>query len=603
MLNHLQPYNIYYNWQRMLQRLFICAVIISSFVSNSILANQISLDGNLKGVVANKIENSEISIVAPTNIFDTNECSIIVQDKHKSIITECGDNIDIKYFWLDIPITIQLMDARNSTDLHSIFGSNVGILNFGAYSELKKLLNVTTSKFSDRNSYEYRYLKFNDNSEESSREEKSDAEIYGYPEIYLESLGGNPIDEGLYRFFDAADPLILPGFKFLEGFDPLICLENTYDSSYLAAQNEDEQDKLIDELRKQQKVDRDQCRDIAIFEGYLKKEDFKNYWNFADKYLDDIRQHNVHIDGERFFDLEAFGLEESIDMLHYGKALELNKKTKLRDWKSAVGKNYKFLEYIYRKGEWPDKLFPIYTFLNEEWNHGIRFYYRRYAVMPRIRIVFAHIKPIHSSVRLSGISFEKSEINSLREFRGDEYSYEKGNLEISLPVLQPEDVYLIPLRIELQSVADESSTYLIGNDYKITDLSFISNNENNEILAVRKIPNTPIYTENGIDGGSCPFIQFVDEIGNRFEAGRILVGSLNPENPMTEEIEIMSNMTELIISEREPEVTFINEIYSLDSNGEKFIHVKNAILPPQSSLSVNVRGIAKLFIVGFYKPL
>ncbi|MEJ6394377.1 hypothetical protein V8J82_14000 [Gymnodinialimonas sp. 2305UL16-5] len=122
-------------------------------------------------------------------------------------------------------------------------------------------------------------------------------------------------------------------------------------------------------------------------------------------------------------------------------------------------------------------------------------------------------------------------------------------------------------------------------------------------FAVAEPPASALVSRGFVMGGSCPFVSFYDEAGNRLEWRRVLVGASAPELAMREELEIPEGTHIIRIEEIEPEISFLTEIGLHGAQGSEVLVQDQALRPGEGLEIVVPEGFQRLSIEGFYELL
>ncbi|MCP4318700.1 MAG: hypothetical protein GY789_22565 [Hyphomicrobiales bacterium] len=154
------------------------------------------------------------------------------------------------------------------------------------------------------------------------------------------------------------------------------------------------------------------------------------------------------------------------------------------------------------------------------------------------------------------------------------------------------------------SFTDVERTYYFG---EARDLKQVVIGEN--AYEVRETPRMAMLSVAGYDGASCPFLEFTEADGKSSLHGRVLVGASDASKAETETVPVPRGATTLIISEREPEISYLSEIALVErTTGARTVLAGNLVLKPFDRLELEVPKLLRdktldVQISGYYEPL
>ncbi|MEM7289151.1 MAG: hypothetical protein AAF412_02065, partial [Pseudomonadota bacterium] len=147
-------------------------------------------------------------------------------------------------------------------------------------------------------------------------------------------------------------------------------------------------------------------------------------------------------------------------------------------------------------------------------------------------------------------------------------------------------------------------TYYFGEVRDLTQVLIAGN-----AYEVRKTPRFAVLSIAGFDGASCPFLEFVEEDGEPSLYGRVLVGASNQSKSMTETVKVPAKAKSIIISEREPEISYLQRIELVSKTDEKrHTMAENVVLKPWEKLELKIPEKLRdqeleIEITGYYELL
>lgn len=148
---------------------------------------------------------------------------------------------------------------------------------------------------------------------------------------------------------------------------------------------------------------------------------------------------------------------------------------------------------------------------------------------------------------------------------------------------------------------DITRSYYFGSAHMLKSVTV-----SGEDVKLREAPEFSIYSEAGLPVGSCPFLYFVSEDGQKSMYGRILIGAIGAGKEKTERFEIMHGAEEIIISEVEPEISTISRITFFDGRGMELAGAPTEgtqiTLKPREGVNITVpSGARYVQISGYYE--
>ena len=131
------------------------------------------------------------------------------------------------------------------------------------------------------------------------------------------------------------------------------------------------------------------------------------------------------------------------------------------------------------------------------------------------------------------------------------------------------------------SFAEVERTYYFG---EARDLAQVVIGDN--AYEVRDTPRMAMLSVAGYDGASCPFLEFTEADGKTSLHGRVLIGASDASRADTETVPVPPGASKIIISEREPEISYLSEIALVDkTTGERTVLAANQVLKPFEMLN------------------
>jgi hypothetical protein len=173
------------------------------------------------------------------------------------------------------------------------------------------------------------------------------------------------------------------------------------------------------------------------------------------------------------------------------------------------------------------------------------------------------------------------------------------------------DGTLTPPRVEKPASAfraptfsDVARTYYFG---EARDLRQVVIGDN--AYEVRETPRVAMLSVAGYDGASCPFLEFVEDDGLPSLHGRVLVGASARNRARTDRVPVPPGARSVVISEREPEVSYLSEIALVDDrSGERRVLAEDLVLKPLEKVELEIpEDLAArpltVAITGYYLPI
>jgi len=149
--------------------------------------------------------------------------------------------------------------------------------------------------------------------------------------------------------------------------------------------------------------------------------------------------------------------------------------------------------------------------------------------------------------------------------------------------------------------------YVFGPSYTLQDIKL-----KGKTVPVRKVPPAAIWfarTSAGfISGATCPFLFVDNKISGPSIIGRILVGASSATLTKTETIRLPESTEAFILSELEPEITFIERIsIKAEDASNDTVVAENLVIRPGNSVRFEIprqfREKPILTVRGYYQPL
>lgn len=535
-------------------------------------------------------------------IGNVDGCSIVIVSQGSGLVTNnvnfdgsnCGDKdeFNVKYVWMNSNQLAEFWSDPNAHPFPNIFGSNPKILE----NDITEILNRI------RKDYTIRIA-------ETGYPANADTVITGLSTadgLKKEMIVPNSAStEGLFRTnvsnqtiaLPVSDPIIWVDNAFVRKFS-----ESKWSGNYSFRYSLPYADGIISERSFLRGVQRsaernwsELSRQVAMcinFIRFVDRPEFNSYWDSID---------------------ELVWKEELQELASYYSEFD-GQGDKRLDSPFSYNIAYDFIDE-FAIGNWPDDFLLLRGSFEEATegcevkSGGLAFY-----LLPReLYVQFAVITPISPTLKISNIHYQKDGNYDVRkslsdfaylesnvgeillqksqsqtlviplstQFRYPEQILEHGNLQLGSQLKKVFDAF--PDREinfdncshdeEGELVCDElaSSTlgempesdkpfsieprYYFGEALKLDALTI-----DGKLISARVAPEFGLYSEDEVQAGSCPFVFFEMKNGDILRHGRVLIGASSPLLARTDTIPIPKNAKKIIISELEPEISYIDSL-------------------------------------------
>ena len=147
-----------------------------------------------------------------------------------------------------------------------------------------------------------------------------------------------------------------------------------------------------------------------------------------------------------------------------------------------------------------------------------------------------------------------------------------------------------------------SGKYFFGKSRELTGI-FIDGKK----IETRPTPRVAVVMNGRFEEGSCPFLYFKDGDDNLSMVGRVLIGADGVEREREEHISIARGVRAFVLSEAEPEVSFIRSLDLQSETGEIWNIGANFYIGPNKAFEFQIperfREKGQIRIKGYYKTL
>lgn len=499
----------------------------------------------------------------------------------------------VRYIWLDSLSLSLIMAGFADENLQLIVGKSPYIWHGAKYDEIKDILN----KFGGRPTAQSKHFG-------TTLWPKL---LSGNGELSLNAYRLNAIPENVRRtlkIYDGETPILWPDSKAYEEF----YLSSEWPLNYKMSYKTNNLDYTISTILSNTKDADRETRDCSFLHGYVSRNDFLEYPLLVRQMAKKLETNSLP---------HPYDPEQPYD------------NTELATYFTS----YSAMKY-FGAHNWPDDFLVRYGAYYSDACAGIAGL--GIQLLPReLFVLVAVVEATGKQLDLEGFGYHVDQTQGLRDHIQTS-SYSKD--EYSLPRLKRGDTIVVPLRVELRYNLEREEFHFLHKNNQSGQIHSAIRSLNREITiengvgpdkrvlkkpstsfrdpqfnhlkrtyyfgsvydlkhvliggnayAVRKTPRLARLTSSGFEEGSCPFLEFVEADGQRSLHGRILVGANGHNNTYTEKLQVPLEATSIIISEREPEISYIKNIDLIKvEDGSRISLAKHVVLKPWQSLELQV---------------
>jgi hypothetical protein len=196
-------------------------------------------------------------------------------------------------------------------------------------------------------------------------------------------------------------------------------------------------------------------------------------------------------------------------------------------------------------------------------------------------------------------SISALEFNRL-DFRDPQFGSEGEQADpIDLPIFTSKNKNSFPAPM----AKNVTQKYFFGPAYSLTGVKI-----GDTTYEVRSAPPSALVVAAGYEGGTCPFLYFRSSDDRLRIHGRILVAAGSEDKRRQERYDLPAETKSVVISEQEPEITYITNIsYRNKENNLSVSVVDNLVIQPNTAFEIDVpeayRNNGEIIVDGYYRQL